>query len=210
MRQKLENSYGFLFEPDLLSEIAQDGRLITIAEGEKMLDIGDYIKSIPLLISGTIKILREDKNGDELLLYYLECGDTCAMSMNHGIGVSKSEIRAICDSDAELIVIPIEFMNRWLIKYESWRKYIFNAYQVRFQEMLEAIDSLAFYDMSARIEKHLIEKVKICKETILNLTHQEIANDLNTSRVVVSRILKKLEMSGSIKLYRNKIEILNY
>ena len=101
MRKKLENSYGFLFEPDLLSEIVQDGRLITIAEGEKMLEIGDYIKSIPLLISGTIKILREDKNGDELLLYYLECGDTCSMSMNHGIGVSKSEIRAICDSDAE-------------------------------------------------------------------------------------------------------------
>ena len=99
-------------------------------------------------------------------------------------------------------------MNRWLIKYESWRKYIFNAYQVRFQEMLEAIDSLAFYDMSARIEKYLIEKVKICKETILNLTHQEIANDLNTSRVVVSRILKKLEMSGAIKLHRNKIEML--
>lgn len=209
MIQELKASYGRVFEDALIAEIAQVGTFKEVPAGHKLMEIGDYIKGMPLLISGVIKILREDADGDELLLYYLEQGDTCSMTMSCCMGQTKSEIRAIAETDAKLIMIPIRKMEEWTAKYRSWRNFVFESYNSRLNEMLQTIDSIAFLNMDERLVNYLREKARVNHDAIIRNTHQEIAYDLHSSRVVISRLLKKLEQMGKIELHRNYIRIKN-
>ena len=208
MIQELKNSYGHLFENELLEEINQVGTFKEIPQDFTVIEIGAYIKSMPLLISGAIKVLREDNDGDELLLYFLERGDTCAMTLSCCLGQTKSEIRAIAELDTKLVMIPIQKMEEWTGKYRTWRNFVFESYHNRLMEMLETIDNIAFMKMDERLLKYLNDKVVITKQHNLQITHQEIAYDLHTSRVVISRLLKSLEKLKKIKLHRNNIEVL--
>lgn len=210
MQQILEEAYGFLFEKELLEEISQVGSLKTVSAGETIIEIGEYLKGMPLLISGAIKILREDKDGDELLLYFLERGDTCAMTLNCCMGQTKSEIRAVAESDTTFIMVPIEKMEEWTGKYRSWRNFVFESYHARLTEMLDTIDTIAFLNMDERLMRYLRDKAKINGDVNIQSTHQQIAYDLHTSRVVVSRLLKKLEMEGRISLKRNHITVIDF
>jgi len=209
MIQELKEHYGHIFDEELLKEIDACAALKEVPEGGKLMEIGDYIKSMPLLISGVIKVLREDDNGDELLLYFLEHGDTCAMTLNCCMTQSRSEIRAIAETDTKLIMIPIEKMEEWMAKYQRWRNFVLESYNNRLNELLETLDSIAFLNMDQRLLKYLNEKARVTNSSKINNTHQEIAYELHTSRVVVSRLLKKLENMGKIKLNRNQIQILN-
>ena len=204
----LKETYGFVFEDQLIEEIAKVSKLHLFKEGDVLIDFGDYIKRMPLLINGAIKILREDFDEGELLLYFIEKGDTCAMTMACCLGQTKSEIRAIAETDGTVIMIPVEKMEEWLGKYKSWRVYVFNSYNNRLKEMLSAIDHLAFMNMNERLLAYLSEKGKINKTNSIQNTHQEIADDLHTSRVVISRLLKALENEGKIRLNRASIELL--
>jgi CRP/FNR family transcriptional regulator len=204
----LKETYGFVFEDQLMEEITSVSKLHVFKEGDILIDFGDYIKRMPLLINGAIKILREDFDEGELLLYFIEKGDTCAMTMACCLGQTKSEIRAIAETDGAVIMIPVEKMEEWLGKYKSWRVYVFNSYNNRMKEMLSAIDHLAFMNMNERLLAYVYEKAKINKTDSIQSTHQEIADDLHTSRVVVSRLLKALENEGKIKLNRASISIL--
>jgi len=210
MRVLLERHYGYLFEPELLDEIEAAGKCKLIKQGERLLDIGQDITVMPLIFGGAIKILREDDDGDELLLYFIEKGDTCAMTFSCCLGSGKSEIRAIAESDTELLMIPISKMDEWMAKYQSWREFILDSYHTRMSELLETIDTLAFMKMDERVYKYLIDKVKLSASTNLDIKHNDVAEDLNTSRVVISRILKQLENEKKIKLSRNKIEVLDF
>jgi CRP/FNR family transcriptional regulator len=207
MIQELKNNYGHLFEDALLNEINQVGIFKEVPAGFKMMEIGDYVKAMPLLVSGVIKILRKDTDGDELLLYFLEKGDTCAMTLTCCVAQTKSKIRAIAETDSKLIMIPIKKMEEWSEKYKSWRHFVFESYNNRLNEMLETIDSIAFLKMDERLIKYLVEKVRISKNNTIHKTHQEIAYELHTSRVVISRLLKKLETLGKIELNRSYILI---
>ena len=209
MIHELTESYGSIFEKDLINEIVQVGTFKEVPEGFKLIEIGDYTKGMPLLISGAIKILREDNDGDELLLYYLEKGDTCSMTMACCMGDSKSEIRAITETDSKLIMVPMQKMEEWTVKYRTWRNFVFNSYHERLNELLSTLDSIAFDKMDARLISYLKEKARINNGDIINNTHQEIAYELHSSRVVISRLLKKLEQMGSIELHRNYIKILD-
>ena len=208
MIQELKENYGYLFEDSLLEEICEVGTLKSIKEGTRIMDIGHYIRSMPLLISGAIKILREDENGDELLLYFLEKGDTCAMTLSCCLGDTKSEIIAITELDTKLIMIPVQKMEEWTAKYKSWRNFVFDSYHNRLKEMLTTIDSIAFMKMDERLLKYLKDKTLVLQDSIIKNTHQEIAYELHTSRVVVSRLLKKLENQGKIALHRNYLEVI--
>jgi CRP/FNR family transcriptional regulator len=208
MIKELTDSYGHLFEKELLEEINQVGTFKEVPAGQILIDIGSYVKSIPLLISGAIKILREDEDGDELLLYFLEKGDTCAVTLSCCMGQTKSDIRAVAELDTKLIMVPIQKMEEWISNYKSWRNFAFQSYHNRLQEMLEAIDGIAFLNMDKRLIKYLHDKVKITKDNIIHSTHQEIAYELHTSRVVISRLLKQLEKLGKIELYRNNIKVI--
>jgi CRP/FNR family transcriptional regulator len=207
MIKELKDNYGHLFEDELLNEINQVGTFKEVPEGFKMIDIGNYVKAIPLLISGAIKILRQDNDGDELLLYFLEKGDTCAITLSCCLGQTKSEVRAIAETKATLIMVPIQKMEEWSGKYKSWRSFVFESYHHRLNEMLETIDSIAFLKMDERLVKYLKEKARISQDKIIQHTHQEIAYELHTSREVISRLLKKLENLGKVKLHRNYIVI---
>lgn len=207
MLQELKEAYGFIFEEELIKEIEKNGVLKTAKEGEIILDINDYINAMPLLLEGAIKILREDKEGNELLLYFLERGDTCALTLSCCLGQTRSEVRAVAERDTTYIMIPVSLIEEWTARFKSWRNFVFESYHSRLTEMLETIDTLAFMNMDARLLRYLQDKAKINQSEELQVTHQQVAYDLNTSRVVVSRLLKKLEMEGKILLQRNTIVV---
>lgn len=208
MEELLTDAYSGIFEPALIEEISSVANIIDFEEGDRLIEIGQYIRQMPLLITGAIKILREDKAEGELLLYFLEKGDTCAMTLACCMGQTKSEIRAIAETKGTLAMIPIGKMEEWLGRYKSWRNFVFTSYNKRLSEMLSAIDNLAFMKMDERLLNFLKEKAKVNKSAVIVNTHQEIAYELNTSRVVVSRLLKALENEKLIKLNRNNIELL--
>ncbi|GGH26148.1 Crp/Fnr family transcriptional regulator [Sphingobacterium alkalisoli] len=208
MEELLKETYGGILEQVLIEEIASVAKLVEFKEGDVLIDIGKYIRTMPLLISGAIKIMREDLDAGELLLYFIEKGDTCAMTLACCVGDKKSEIRAVAENNGLVAMIPIAKMEEWLGKYKSWRTFVFESYNNRFNELLTAIDNIAFMNMDKRLYKYLLEKKKINSSNVISNTHQEIAYELNSSRVVVSRLLKALEREGRIKLHRNNIELL--
>jgi CRP/FNR family transcriptional regulator len=208
MKQLLQQTYGHIFEEALIDEIVATSTLREFKEGDILMDFGDYIQKMPLLLSGAIKIFREDFDEGELLLYFLEKGDTCAMTMACCLGETKSEIKAVAENNGEVVMIPVQKMEEWMGKYKSWRNYVFTSYNNRLKEMLSAIDNLAFMNMNERLLNYLFEKAKVNNSREVMNTHQEIAYDLHTSRVVISRLLKALENEGRIKLHRATIEIL--
>ena len=207
LKAKIESTYPSFFESDLLEEINELGFLIEFKPNDVLIDLDQYIKGIPILLNGAIKIMREDYDDGELLLYFLEKGDTCAMTMACCLGDKQSKIRAVAETDGELVMIPINKMDEWLAKYSSWRKFVFDSYNNRLDEMLMAIDNLAFNDMNNRLKKYLLDVASINNSHIVNKTHQEIAYELNTSRVVISRLLKALEKEQFVTLNRSTITL---
>ena len=208
IENKLTTNFGYLFEDDLISEIKQLGVPKSFTEDTTIIDVGEYIKSMPLLVSGAIKILREDEHGEELVLYYLEKGDTCAMTLSCCMGQTKSKIRAVAETNVELVMLPKEKMADWLGKYKTWQAYILQTYHHRMDELLEALDTIAFLKMDERLFKYLKDKAMVTHNDLLHVTHKQISEDLHTSRVVVSRLLKKLENESKIQLFRNSIKVL--
>lgn len=198
----------YLFEQELVDEIELLGRRMTFEANDILIDVDQEIKFMPILLSGAIKVLRENEKEDEMLLYFLEKGDVCAMTLSCCLGDKRSEIRAIAETNGELIMIPVDKMDQWLAKYASWRKFVFESYNTRLEEMLQAIDHLAFKDMNQRLKKYVLDVASINQGNVVHKTHQEIANELNSSRVVISRLLKALEKEGFLQLNRNEITIL--
>ncbi len=196
-------NYKHLFEEELLAEILSIGEYRKVKEGKELIDIGSEIKFMPLVISGAIKILREDEQGDEF-----EQGDTCAMTITCCLGKAKSKIRAIAERETELLLIPVHKIAEWMSTYKSWQSFILQSYHERMQELLDAIDTIAFLNMDERLLKYLNDKAIVNKNEIIQVTHKEIANDLHTSRVVISRLLKALEKKKIITLHRNQVHLL--
>lgn len=208
--EQLKNVFGFLFEPDLLNEIESVGQLKSFNKGETIISYSQKLTHIPLILNGSLKVFKQNANGDELILYYLESGDTCSMSMTCCMRSKMSEIRAETEREGQMIMIPTELMSEWVVKYASWRSFVFESYQTRFDELLDSIDQLAFHDLQERITKYLRDKVIATKSEELHVTHQEIADEMNSSRVVISRILKKLETEKTISSSRNSITLLDF
>ena len=197
------------FEPELIEILGKNAIERSFHAGEEIVRTGQYIKSTVLVLSGRIKIYRQNDEGSEFLIYYLGPGEACAVSLICALQSQTSEITAKAVEDTEVIMLPVQLMDDLMIKFKSWSHYVIQTYRNRFDEMLTVIDNIAFKNMDERLEFYL----KRCKtgsgKSILNLTHQEIADDLNSSREVISRLLKKMEQLGKIKLNRNSIEIID-
>jgi CRP/FNR family transcriptional regulator len=172
------------------------------------MDIGSYIKLVPLLVDGTISVSREDEDGNEILLYYLSPGTACSMSFTCCMMNKRSEIRAVAEEPSTMIGIPMRYMDEWMNKYQSWKNFIMRSYDNRLMEMVRTIDSIAFKKMDARLVEYLERKAEALGTRTITATHQNIAMDLNASREAVSRLLKSLERDGMVKLHRNKVELL--
>ncbi|MBI5915145.1 MAG: Crp/Fnr family transcriptional regulator [Bacteroidetes bacterium] len=196
------------FEPRLIEEIEKSGILKKMGAGEELMRPGMYVRSIPIILSGSLKIMRQDDGGNETFLYFLTKGDTCAMSLTCCSANRPSTVRAVAEEPTELIMVPVEKLDQWMTMYPSWKIFVFQAYQRRFDDMLEAVDSLAFRRMDERIWRLLKKKAALQEKRFVYSTHQELADELSTSREVVTRLLKKLEGMGKIKTHRNRIEII--
>lgn len=197
------------FSPDLLAAIDQEASYQTQEAGSILMRTGQYIKNTVLVVSGTIKIYREDQDGGEFFMYYLHPGQACAISMICATRNEKSQIMAKVVDEVELITIPLAVMDKWMMQHRSWYEFVIETYRNRFEEVLEVIDSIAFRAMDERLEFYLQRHADSCGCSELKLSHQEIASDLNTSREVISRLLKKMEQRGLLKLHRNNIELLS-
>jgi CRP/FNR family transcriptional regulator len=204
----LQNLFGKIFEKALLEEITRVGTLREVPADFELMDIGEPIKGVPLMLSGAIKISREDINGDELLLYYLEEGDYCTITMAWEMGQQKSQIRAVTELPSKLIMVPLSAVEDWSSRFPSWRKFIFQSYHKRMEELLATVDSIAFDQLEKRLWEYLVEKKRVIKVNTLSITHQTIAQEMHSSRVVISRLLKRLEVDQKIRLHRNAIELI--
>lgn len=194
------------FEPELRRAISLAGSVSELNEGDEMIREGQYIKSFPLLLEGVVRVSRMDKEGRELLLYYLHPGEVCAMALTCCMGHTKSNIRAITESKVTQVQVPIPCLDLWFIQFKSWKEFIMYAYRKRFDELLDTIDSIAFKNMDDRLIRFFADRYRMTGSAIFNGTHQEIALLLNTSREVISRLLKKLENNQKIVISRNKID----
>lgn len=201
--------FPLIAEKPLQEEIAKVGYLLSFKAGEVIMDFGAYIKLVPLVFKGSIKVSREDSNdGNELFLYYLSAGETCSMSFSCCMMNKRSDVRTIAEDDTELIGIPVKYIDEWMMKYQGWKNFVMRSYDQRMQELVHTIDKIAFHKMDERLLKYLQQKsIALSSNTILT-THQDIAYDLNASREAISRLLKQLEKMGKIRLGRNKIELL--
>jgi CRP/FNR family transcriptional regulator len=207
MTSELKNIFP-TFTNDLLVEIESYASYQTIKSGEIIMRTGQYFKNTVLVLSGQIKIYREDDDGGEFFMYYLQPGQACALSMICATKNEKSQIMAKVIEDAELMLIPLQLMDQWMMKHRSWYEFVIETYRSRFEEVLEVIDSIAFKAMDERLLFYIKRHLEANGGNVLNLSHQEIASELNTSREVISRLLKKMEQLGILKLYRNQIEVL--
>ena len=208
MRELVEKHFPFFKEPELVDAIANVGKLISVKEGEPIIKIGEFIKSTPLITEGLLKVIRQDESGREILLYYLEGGNTCVMTVTCCMHQEKSKIKAIAEKDSQLILIPFHYMDDWMRNFRTWRNFILQTYSSRFEEMLATLDATAFESLDNRLIKYLNDRKNVLNINEIRITHQQIATELNSSREAVSRLLKKLETMKVIKLGRNKIKIL--
>jgi len=196
-----------IYERSTVEVILETAKLKKLRADDWMVDIGDPIVYMPLLLKGQLRILREDEEGHELLLYYIRPGETCAMSLTCCSGNAVSNVRAVAEEDTELLLLPIQIIDEWTTKYPSFKSFILKTYQKRFEELLNTIDSIAFHNLDDRLTQLLKQKSE--KEgSELKTTHQELANQLNSSREVISRLLKQMERKGKIQMGRNKITLL--
>lgn len=198
-----------LFEPELQDEINKVGKIISVKAEDVIMDYGQIIRGIPLVLSGSIKIYRMDEDGKELLLYYVNSNESCAMTFTCCMEQKPSEIKAIAEEDVTMISIPVEYMDKWMMKYTTWKNFIMGTIHDRFNELLKTIDLIAFQKLDERLKHYLEQKAKNSGSKVLNLSHEDIATDLATSRVVISRLLKSLENNGLLLLYRNQIKLLS-
>jgi CRP/FNR family transcriptional regulator len=204
----IKESLSRLFEPALVDEIIDNAKPMSFKEGEIIMDYGRYIRFMPFITKGTIRVMRQDEEGREILLYYLTASESCAMAYTCCISHLKSEVKAIAEDDVEILAIPELKMDEWLVKYPSWKMYIMNSFRDRFNELLKTLENVAFHKLDERLVKYLKERQRIGESAVIKASHQQIADELGTSRVVISRLLKQLENDGRLILYRNEIKLL--
>ncbi len=197
-----------LFEPALIREIEEFGQSQRFDEGDVIMDYGKYVRMMPIVVSGTLKVYRHDDQGKEILLYYLSSSESCSMAYNCCMEAKKSEVKAVAEDQVELIAIPHDKLDEWLCKYPSWKNYIMRSFNERFIELLKSIESIAFHKLDERLVAYLKEKKRLSGSNVVKVSHYAIADELATSRVVISRLLKQLENDGKILLYRNEIKLM--
>jgi CRP/FNR family transcriptional regulator, anaerobic regulatory protein len=196
-----------LFEPELMRKVEANAAPMNLNSGDVLMNIGKPVWGIPLLARGTVKISRMNDEGQEILLYYVKAGETCAMAFTCWMTTQISSVKSTAEDDCVLYVIPGKIADEWMQQYQSWKKFIMTTILDGFTEVVKSIDDVAFRKMDDRLISYLKEKSKISGSALVNLTHQQVADELGTNRVVVSRLLKKLETDGRLLLFRSQIKL---
>jgi CRP/FNR family transcriptional regulator len=201
-------SLEFRVSKDLKAKLVEYSIVKTYQAGEIILNENAHIRSIPIVNRGAIRVMRTEKDGREILLYYIKAGESCIMSFLGGLHNETSKVRAEVEEDAEILFLPIEKVSSLMREYPEWLDYIFKLYHKRFEELLEVINAVAFKKVDERLLLLLNKKAELLGNKTIVVTHEQLANELGTARVVVSRLLKQLETTGAVKLGRNRITLL--
>ena len=204
----IKEKFEYLFEPELITAIEATAKLVSMKADDVIIEIGQLVKQMPIILSGSIKVTRVDEKGREILLYYVNPIESCAMTFTCCMEQLPSEIRAVAEEDVQILSLPITVMDEWMTKYPSWKSFVMKAIRHRFNELLKTIDHIAFQKLDERLVSYLKEKSKATGSSLLNISHQQIAEELASSREVISRLLKKLENGNKLLLYRNQIKLL--
>lgn len=191
---------------DIAQAIATESQALSLPEGKVLLDTGDTINYIPLVIDGIIKVVRSDHDGHEILMYYIHPGESCALTLSASLKREKSKIKAVVQQKATIVLLPTTVNWQLARRYPVWFDFVLDAYGKRFEELLELVEEVGFKHLDERLEKYLRHQFAFHSGTIIAISHQEIASALGTARVVVSRMLKQLEKKGQIRLMRGKIK----
>lgn len=197
-----------IFQSDLVKEIEESGNLKHFKAGDIIVNMDSYIKHIPVVVSGSIKVIRTEEDGREILLYYLTPGESCIVSILAGMKNETAKIKAIVEEDAELMLIPSDKAKEWVRKYPDWTDFIFNLYQKRFEELLDVVNSVAFQKIDTRLLHLIKQKTQLYNSKEISVTHQQLADELGITREATSRVLKQMEKEKLLILSRNKIELL--
>jgi len=205
---ELQEINEFKSSPKIREKLLTIGFAKEFAENEVILNENAYIKAIPIVTKGSIRVMRTDEDGRELLLYYIRAGETCIMSFLGGIHQDTSKVKAIAEEDTEILFIPIDKVSVLIKEFPEWLDYIFRLYHKRFEELLEVVNNVAFKKMDERLLDFLHKKCEVANTTTLQITHEQLANELGTARVVISRLLKVIEEDGVVELGRNKIKMI--
>jgi len=204
----LEQVYAPLFEDSLLREIEQKSMLITATAGQGLIRMGQPITVVPMVLSGTLKVSRENDEGQELLLYYVRPGEGCAMTFSCGLMSQVSLVKGTAEEDLLILCVALAAMEEWMQKYSSWKRFVMSTIVNEFMDVIKSVDDVTFKKMDERLIYYLKERSRVSGSSLINLTHQQVADELGTNRVVVSRLLKKLETEKRLLLYRNQIKLL--
>ena len=205
---ELNDIVEFKSSPLIRQKLSEIGFTKTFSEGEMILNDNSYIKAIPIVTTGSIRVMRTDEDGREILLYYIKAGESCIMSFLGGLHQDTSKIKAIAEEETEILFIPVDKVSLLIKEFPEWLDYIFRLYHKRFEELLEVVNAVAFKKMDERLINFIKKKCEMTQKQTLFITHEQIANELGTARVVVSRLLKQMEENGYVKLGRNKITLM--
>ncbi|MDP4684804.1 MAG: Crp/Fnr family transcriptional regulator [Crocinitomicaceae bacterium] len=205
---ELDNLQEFKSTPQMREKLLEVGYIKSFLDGEIILNENAYIKAIPIVISGSVKVMRTDEDGREILLYYIKAGESCIMSFLGGMHQDTSKIKAVAEGNAEILFIPMDKIGGLLKDFPEWLDYIFKLYHKRFEELLEVVNAVAFKKMDERLLNFIQKKCELTDSKILNITHEQIANELGTARVVISRLLKQMEDENLVILGRNKVTLI--
>ena len=206
MEEELVKKRFPFFESGLRDAILNEGTYREFDAGEELIREDQFIRSFPIVISGVIKVCRTDEAGNELLLYYLRPGEVCTVSLTCCMDRTRSRVKAITEEATTVILVPVELLDNWMTKYQTWKEYVMRSVQKRFDELLDALDSIAFLKMDERLEKFFIDRYKTTRTTLFEGSHQDVAQAMNSSREVISRLLKQMEKRGMVVLSRGRID----
>ena len=206
--ESLDSIEEFRSSPGIREKLAAYGVAKTFQEGDVILNENSYIRAIPIVSKGSIRVMRTDEDGREILLYYIKAGESCIMSFLGGMHHDTSKVKAIAEEETEILFIPIDKVSLLIKEYPERLDYIFRLYHKRFEELLEVVNEVTFKKIDQRLLNFIKKKAEVSQSTTLNLTHEQIASELGTARVVISRLLKQMEEDGLVKLGRNKIVLM--
>ena len=205
---ELDNLVEFKSSHEVKQKLSSYGIVKKFEEGSVILNENAYIRAIPIVLKGCIGVMRTDDEGREILLYYINAGESCIMSFLGGLHNDTSKVKAIAEEETEILFVPIDKVNLLIKENPEWLDYIFRLYHKRFEELLEVVNDVAFKKMDERLLNFIKKRCELSKTNTLHITHEHLANELGTARVVVSRLLKQMEDKGLLKLGRNKISLM--
>ena len=205
MEEIVRNRFPF-FESGLRAAISEAGTYREFEENHELIREDQYIRSFPIVLTGLIKVCRTDDEGNELLLYYMRPGEVCTVSLICCMDRTRSRVKAITEEKTTVVLLPVELLDSWMSQFQTWKEYVMRAMQMRFDELLNTLDSIAFLKMDERLERFFIDRYRSTGSKVFEGSHQDIALALNSSREVISRLLKQLEKKGLISLSRGRID----